>query len=289
MQHELREHFAKDFWPCTSCDAVLTTIGALQLHQTVHGRSPSLSLYLTNEERVERAISATSCHLCRQGVANARAYVSHVGKHLERIALAALPRGEDEFEEEQGAEQAAVELPSSDDGGNTTQNQKVNNESTVGRFAPPEADTYAARARKVARQLLGNIKGSESSPEREYQINDSEIALPKGDLNQDRSSGLKNRDQVRGPSPQRDASSLHNPLPEDEIEYDPPSNAGKLESRICLWFCVCHPFEKDPSVRDWQLTFPQCYCSNGPHLFNTNPACSECSHARCGECAVESH
>ena len=99
MQHEALEHLTKDFWPCTSCDDSFTALKELQTHQAEHDAPhPRLLSQRFNEERLERAVRTTACHLCHKKLASVKAYVSHVGKHLERIALAALPQEDDEVD-----------------------------------------------------------------------------------------------------------------------------------------------------------------------------------------------
>jgi len=105
------------------------------------------------EQRQEALNSQQECPLCRTtGWTSRRAFVTHVGKHLETIALASLPReAESDFQEE------GVSPPSESDEETDEDNERL--ERTL---AQSEADSAKEGAGKGAR--LGTRKEVEDNP-----------------------------------------------------------------------------------------------------------------------------
>ena len=105
-EHEFSQHRITQSWSCPECPQAFTSISGWQSHiQHRHClvfSGPNLNVakdmaYKTEATRVEDA----ECPLCRTVVGKPRrAFVKHVARHMEEIALMALPRNvEDDSEE----------------------------------------------------------------------------------------------------------------------------------------------------------------------------------------------
>jgi len=102
----MREHLLKDFWPCRHCNSVLNSRDSLHAHRPhcpSQGSSDTGPANDHDEERLELAVKATPCRLCHQSLKSVKAYASHVGKHMESVALAVLPRDVGDSEDDVSA------------------------------------------------------------------------------------------------------------------------------------------------------------------------------------------
>ena len=73
--------------------------------------------------------TANTCSVCGQAVVGLKLYIKHVGRHLEQLALFALPRIEDEDENVAEADQE------SDDERNGT-NSRIDSENSYAQVCP---------------------------------------------------------------------------------------------------------------------------------------------------------
>jgi uncharacterized C2H2 Zn-finger protein len=101
MDHEFINHRIDRQWPCTQCHEIFHQAEDFRGHlQQVHAE-------LFNPAQVDHVINAASrisiqavekqqCPFCQTVVSNTkRRFQAHVGKHMQHIALAALPPSED--------------------------------------------------------------------------------------------------------------------------------------------------------------------------------------------------
>ena len=105
-EHEFSQHRITSSWSCPECPQVLTSVSDWQSHiQDRHClvfSVPNLNVakhmaYKTEPTRIED----DECPLCRTVVGKPRrAFVKHVARHMEEIALMALPRNVEEDSEE---------------------------------------------------------------------------------------------------------------------------------------------------------------------------------------------
>lgn len=100
-EHEFNEHFTVLRWRCFTCRAIISTPQSFNKHMiechdivlTAH----RLTAAITEAEEAELTpeFKKHQCALCSQsGWQSRKAYATHVGKHLEEISLACLPRDE---------------------------------------------------------------------------------------------------------------------------------------------------------------------------------------------------
>ena len=105
-EHEFSQHRITSSWSCPECPQAFTNVSGWQSHiQDRHClvfSGPNLNVakhmaYKTEATRVED----DECPLCRTVVGKPRrAFVKHVARHMEEIALMALPRNVEEDSEE---------------------------------------------------------------------------------------------------------------------------------------------------------------------------------------------
>ena len=111
--HELREHFTEKLWRCSYCSQIEQNPESYRQHlQQVHKYA------LTNESLSQdthkgkaislKPVAERQCPLCQRGSWESyRTYFTHVGKHLEEIALASLPRDVEDNDGEDTDERSA--------------------------------------------------------------------------------------------------------------------------------------------------------------------------------------
>lgn len=107
-QHELEAHFSDKSFRCHDChesSVEFTDQESFLNHLScVHGREAlthvhALSMAQAAAQLVPRSFADQKCPLCAQtDWKSQREYFTHVGKHLEKISLVALPQEEDESE-----------------------------------------------------------------------------------------------------------------------------------------------------------------------------------------------
>lgn len=107
-QHEIDHHLSDNMYQCSICLALVKDEQDFLHHvESVHGitTAPGLrqATIVTARCRVLRDLTGVRCNLClKRGFTDERAYSTHVGRHLENIALIALPptRDDDDTEDE---------------------------------------------------------------------------------------------------------------------------------------------------------------------------------------------
>jgi hypothetical protein len=96
--HEFREHRAEKAWRCYLCPTQMSSPGlwddhVKQVHGTNLSREQSQKTILVCEISKELSVERLPCPLCQKAEMKTRKdFVTHVAKHMESIALAALPR-----------------------------------------------------------------------------------------------------------------------------------------------------------------------------------------------------
>ncbi|KAJ5726601.1 uncharacterized protein N7483_007958 [Penicillium malachiteum] len=101
--HEFNEHFTLRRWRCFTCSTMLGTPELFVEHLAqVHDKElPDHHLTAATSEAQETVLApefeAYKCGLCLQdGFQTKKKYSTHVGRHLEEISLACLPRDEED-------------------------------------------------------------------------------------------------------------------------------------------------------------------------------------------------
>ncbi len=110
--HEFSKHRIDQFWDCPECSnksssAVDWEEHLLTIHQRTCSRPKLQILKQTAYKPQSRPVESEECPLCRVVLGRSRrAFVKHVGRHMEEIALVALPRDnlEDSDEESVSAD-----------------------------------------------------------------------------------------------------------------------------------------------------------------------------------------
>jgi hypothetical protein len=99
--HEFNEHFTVLRWRCFTCRAIISTPQSFTKHMiechdivlTAHRLAAAITE--AQEAELTPEFKKHQCALCSQsGWQSRKAYATHVGKHLEEISLACLPRDE---------------------------------------------------------------------------------------------------------------------------------------------------------------------------------------------------
>ena len=96
--HEFEQHRVERFWRCQECSAELPSLEYWRNHifkahpNAVPSRSRlGVSAQLAENSRLD--VADMSCPLCLKKLGpSRRAFATHVGKHMEQLALAALPK-----------------------------------------------------------------------------------------------------------------------------------------------------------------------------------------------------
>ncbi|KIW23483.1 uncharacterized protein PV07_11677 [Cladophialophora immunda] len=105
-EHEFHKHRCYSFFKCYICSQHLKTEEMLfdhlrNKHSLAESRPQQLGAIIQRAKNVQaRPIEGEQCPLCRRADwSTQRAFVKHLGKHFEDIALLALPLGDDSEEE----------------------------------------------------------------------------------------------------------------------------------------------------------------------------------------------
>ena len=104
--HEFSRHRTTRSWTCPECPQDFPDVSGWENHLQERHRlffsGPNLRIAKSNALRIEaRQIKNDECPLCRIVVGKPRrGFVKHVGRHMEEIALMALPRNVEEDTEE---------------------------------------------------------------------------------------------------------------------------------------------------------------------------------------------
>ena len=105
-EHEFSEHRVLRSWCCPECTDIFSAAHDLEAHLKLSHRKTfaltRISVVLSTAERREAVpINTQECPLCKKLPGKSqRNFVTHVGRHLEAIALAILPRDTEEDSEE---------------------------------------------------------------------------------------------------------------------------------------------------------------------------------------------
>ena len=101
--HETKQHLSDEYFRCLDCSAQFPSSEAFLQHLKsghnidVQNNVQTQSFLGAGKTLITRSLRDQSCPLCRHtGWDNKRAYFTHVGKHLEQVALSALPPHEDD-------------------------------------------------------------------------------------------------------------------------------------------------------------------------------------------------
>jgi hypothetical protein len=97
-EHEFGQHRLDRTFKCSDCSASLDTLEELRmhfkkLHQTTFTNTQFKIVASSSEQRTPHAVDSEECPLCLCIPGKSRRnFVTHLGRHMEGIALAALPR-----------------------------------------------------------------------------------------------------------------------------------------------------------------------------------------------------
>lgn len=106
VDHEFTEHRNEQTWNCPECSTKLASPSDWAQHlQEMHQRvftGPQLHIArATASETYSRPVETEECPLCRIVLGKPRrAFAKHVGRHMEEIALMALPHNMEEDSDE---------------------------------------------------------------------------------------------------------------------------------------------------------------------------------------------
>ena len=98
--HEFTQHRTVTYWRCSECSSEISSPQNLTTHLQVdhHLAFSQLNLasVLSSSERTREIVEYEDCQLCQEHPGDSRrAFVSHMCRHMEYIALASLPRNTD--------------------------------------------------------------------------------------------------------------------------------------------------------------------------------------------------
>lgn len=101
--HEFNEHFTQQQWRCFICNTTTTTENSFVEHLSLShniklsGSRLAAAISEAREAGRNQQFKDYNCALCSEhGWRTRKAYVTHVGQHLEEISLASLPRDEND-------------------------------------------------------------------------------------------------------------------------------------------------------------------------------------------------
>jgi hypothetical protein len=121
-EHEFNEHRCRNFFQCRDCWETFTierefTQHFVQKHLCGSlNHTQLLSTLLAAKQSTPEPIASQRCPLCQvEGWGSQRSFVTHVGRHLEEIALSALPRDVDSDSEAESDDSQLVENISTKD------------------------------------------------------------------------------------------------------------------------------------------------------------------------------
>ncbi|KAL3418590.1 hypothetical protein PVAG01_10306 [Phlyctema vagabunda] len=105
-EHEFSQHRLNNYWKCSDCSYRLPTEDDWCAHvKSAHGLNSSDPQYraaaLFAKSFMALPIELQDCPLCLSPGRSRRQFVTHVGKHMEGIALSALPRSEETAESDE--------------------------------------------------------------------------------------------------------------------------------------------------------------------------------------------
>ncbi|KAL3455278.1 hypothetical protein BJX64DRAFT_77028 [Aspergillus heterothallicus] len=132
--HEFKNHFSDKQWTCFSCSTRQDTPDFLLDHiRSAHGielREPHFKFELSRfEEHILKSnFKDHACSLClRSGWQTMKAYATHVGRHLEEISLACLPKlsGDDPGSDSNVSQKSLSSIEPATQVGNATEKYKT--------------------------------------------------------------------------------------------------------------------------------------------------------------------
>ncbi|KAG5658043.1 hypothetical protein KAF25_006994 [Fusarium avenaceum] len=120
-RHNWQLHVSKyhwSSWHCPfKCEGLFPSATELALHvkakHLLTGDEQELRTVVSLGERVALTDTANQCPVCGSTVSGLKKYVKHVGRHLEQLALFALPRLEEQSPEEDAASDEQISAQSS--------------------------------------------------------------------------------------------------------------------------------------------------------------------------------
>ena len=95
--HEFSKHRFHYKWHCSFCSQLYPNIGVCRAHlketHKINSESlPNVEAHFIQHKIQSRPIEQEMCHICgEKPAATKRAFLKHVGRHMEKIALMALP------------------------------------------------------------------------------------------------------------------------------------------------------------------------------------------------------
>jgi len=129
-EHEAINHFSDSFYQCHDCEKNFQEEAHFRIHLAEShyvsdlNHAQSLVIISAAKSSKVRAFTGQFCPLCKQtGWPTQRVYFTHLGKHLEQIALSALPPDPDSDSESEPSQADAASYR--DDSGSTDKEERV--------------------------------------------------------------------------------------------------------------------------------------------------------------------
>ena len=97
-EHEFAHHRYSRVWVCPECPQSLSSLENWKIHvnsahDVLFSGAQYKAMMAVVEHKIPQAVESLQCPLCLSLPKNSRKhFTTHVAKHMERIALAALPR-----------------------------------------------------------------------------------------------------------------------------------------------------------------------------------------------------
>ena len=130
MEHEAVNHFSDSFYECHDCEKNFQEEAHFRTHLTKShyildlNHAQYLVIISASKSSKVRAFTGQFCPLCKQtGWPTQCAYFTHLGKHLEQIALSALPPDPDSDSESEASQ--ANTAADQENSRNTDEEEKV--------------------------------------------------------------------------------------------------------------------------------------------------------------------
>ena len=229
-EHEFSQHRITQSWSCPKCPQAFISVSGWQSHiQEKHflffsGHNCNVAKDMAHRTEATR-IEDEECPLCRIVVGKPRrAFVKHVGRHMEEIALMALPRNVEEDSEEENSKRHSSAASS-----------VVSNSGNVPGAAEAGAGVYSSQAK--------NLRTSED--DKEHLPASQRPSLPS--FLEERQQPISLLSLFSSPAP--DTSPSPSPQPSDRSSgsnYSPHRSTTLGE--ICLVKALGPPSEDHPRV-----------------------------------------
>ncbi|KAL2869650.1 chromatin remodelling complex Rsc7/Swp82 subunit-domain-containing protein [Aspergillus lucknowensis] len=150
--HEFKNHLSDKQWTCSSCSMRQDSPGALLNHlrstHSIELREPRLKFELSRAENCTMKLNFNdhACPLCLQsGWQTMKAYATHVGRHLEEISLACLPKlsGDNPESDSNVSQKSLSSVRTASDIASPSDGSKIASEKRMTKANAPPVETLA--------------------------------------------------------------------------------------------------------------------------------------------------